>query len=166
MQGINWTQIIGSSLVSFMLSLMLVRVWTPFGPRAAGEVLLEVPLSLPQRLQVHRTQVLVLSLYVFLGSPEIQRLLFGAQGWYLPGTEFAAVGGLVLLVFLPMRYVFTDEGVRINHGVLRQYRLFRRFDVRPTRIVLQPKRRASSFVLHVYSDQQQPVVRLLKRQLR
>ena len=63
-----------------------------------------------------RGLLLLLTAYVALG--QIERYVLG-QGYYLPGTEYIALGGGALLILgLPMRYVLTDRGVAINNTTL------------------------------------------------
>src|SRR5687768_5414695 len=109
-------RLIGSSVISFFLSYMLMKAWLPFAPKRPGEVLLQVRLGVLQRLLVHRTQAIIVLLYIVVGSvPPMQDALF------LPGTQPAALAGLIVVLMLPLRYVFTDRGVGINNGVPRLY---------------------------------------------
>jgi hypothetical protein len=121
----DWPQLIGSSFVSFMLSFMLMKAWLPFAPKRPGTVQMEVHLTFLQRVLIHRSAAMLLMAYVLVGS------LPGLAGqWFIPGTQVAATFGLAAVLFLPLRYVFTDYGVGLNNGVPRPYKSFRRFDVR------------------------------------
>ena len=100
----NWLELLGSSFVSLLLSLLLLRVWFPFGSRRSGSILYETRLSPLRRLLVLRGLLLLLTAYVALG--QIERYVLG-QGYYLPGTEYIALGGALLILGLPMRYVLT-----------------------------------------------------------
>jgi len=166
-------QLIGSSAVSFMLSYMLMKAWLPFAPQRPGEVLLVVPLGLIQRLLLHRWQALAVLVYIVLGSiPPYQDKL------YLPGTQPAALISLLVILALPVRYVFTDRGVAIGKGVPRFYKAFRRFETRPgrgwlagtTTLTLRgrktPRGSNPSFTLYLPSERVPEVTRLLKRYLR
>src|SRR5437867_7015601 len=104
-------RLIGTSLVSFLLSFMLMRVWLPFAPKRGGEVLMQVPVGLVQKLLIHRTQALAVLAFVVLGS------LPTNQGtWFLPGTQTAALAGMAIMMSLPLRYVFYDRGVALSNG--------------------------------------------------
>jgi hypothetical protein len=169
----DWIRLIGSSLVSFMLSYMLMKVWLPFAPRRAGEVLLEVPLGFLQRVLVHRTQAIFLLLYLILGT-----LPGTGTDLFYPGTAPIGLLGMLAIMLLPLRYVFTERGVGLNNGVPRAYRTFRRFDVRAGRrwlasnvtIMLRGRRAERgthpSYALFIPKAAQADVVRFLKRHVR
>ncbi|CAA9285766.1 MAG: hypothetical protein AVDCRST_MAG77-4206 [uncultured Chloroflexi bacterium] len=166
-------RLLGSAVVSFLLSYMLMKAWLPFAPKRPGEVLLQAPLGFLQRVLVHRTQAMLLMAYVVIGSSP-----FLGSRIFIEGTEFIAVGGLVLILMLPLRYVFTDRGVAINNGVPRLYRQFRRFDVRPGKrwlasnvtVVLRGRKTDRgthpSYPLFLPVTARDEVVRLLKRHVR
>ena len=169
----NVQQLLGSSLLSFLLSFMLMKAWLPFAPPRPGNVLMETPLGPLQRILVHRLQAILVLFYVVLGSLP----LTGSQ-WFLPGTQPAALIGLMVVMMLPMRYVFTDRGVALGKGVPHPYKSFRRFDVRQgkrwlasnTTVVLhgrkQQKGTSPSFTLYLPTASTAGVVKVLKRHLR
>jgi hypothetical protein len=172
----NISEIIGSSLVSFLLSFMLMKVWLPFAPRRSGNVLLVVPVGPLQRLLIHRNQALLVLAYIVIGS-----LPNAGQGWFLPGTQPAALAGLLIIMMLPLRYVFTENGIALSNGVPRTYKSFRRLDNRDIRsgrrllagnatIRLHGRRlergTAPGMTLHIPASQTAPVTRLLKRHVR
>jgi hypothetical protein len=168
-------RLFGSTFVSFMLSFMLVKAWLPFAPRREGKVLLEVPLGPLQRLLVHRTQAILVLLYILAGSLPIFE-----ERWFLPGTQPAALAALAVILMLPLRYVFRDTGVGLNNGVPRAYKSFRRFVVRPGRGRLasnttitfegrrqgQGRRPGPGATLYIPTAAAPEVIRLLKRHLR
>ena len=170
---VEYQRLIGSSFISFMLSFMLMKAWLPFAPKRSGSVLLEVRLTLLQRLLIHRTQAIIVLLYLLIGSvPPFQ------ETWFLPGTQPAALAGLFVILMLPLRYVFYDHGFALNNGVPRAYKSFRRFDVRPgrrwlaanTTFVLRGRRgergAQPSAMLFVPTTEAQAVTRLLRRHIR
>jgi hypothetical protein len=168
-------RVIGSTFVSFMLSFMLVKAWLPFAPKRTGQVLLEVPLGLLQRLLVHRTQAILVLLYILAGSLPIFE-----ERWFLPGTQPAALAALAVILMLPLRYVFRDTGVGLNNGVPRLYKSFRRFVARQgkgrlagnTTIVLEGRRQGQrarpgpGATLYIPASATAEVTRVLKRHLR
>lgn len=173
----DWQQLIGSSFVSFMLSFMVMKAWLPFAPKRLGEKLLEVPLGPLQRILVHRTQAMLLLLYIILGS-----LPMYAGQWFIPGTQAIALAGMFAIFMLPLRYVFTDQGVALNNGVPRLYRQFQKFDPRrdvrqgrgwlanSATIYLRGRKlqrgSAPSFTLFVPTGSVPAVTRLLRRVVR
>jgi hypothetical protein len=141
---IDWQPLIGSSFVSFLLAFMLVKAWIPFAPKRPGEVLLEVHLGWAQRFLVHRTQGLLLVLYLFLGS-----LPDAGVVWFLPGTQGAGLVGLAIVLALPLRYVLTTAGVSINNGVPWGWKGFRRYDIRPAAPLLRVNALPSSVTVQL-----------------
>jgi hypothetical protein len=170
-------RLIGTSAVSFMLSFMLMRVWLPFSPKRGGEVLLQVPVGLMQKALIQRNQAIAVLAFLALGS-----LPQNMGQWFLPGTQSVALVGMLLIMTLPLRYVFYDRGVALSNGVPRPYKSFRRVearDVRPgrrsllrgtTTIVLRGRKTAKgtepTHTLYVPSDQAPAVLRLLKKHVR
>src|SRR5947208_14821030 len=108
-------RLIGTSLVSFLLSFMLMRVWLPFAPKRAGTVLLGVPGGIVQRLLIHRTQAIAVLAFLAIGS--LPDTLGFTWIRFLPGTQTVALGGLAIIVSMPLRYVFYDRGVALSTGV-------------------------------------------------
>jgi hypothetical protein len=173
----DWQQLLGSSFVSFLLSFMLMKAWLPFAPKRPGEKLLDVPLGMLQRLLVHRTQAILLLLYIIIGS-----LPMYEGRWFIPGTQVIAMFAIFGIFMLPLRYVFTDYGVALNNGVPRPYKQFQKFD--PRRDVRQGRgwlagnatiylrgrrvqsRSAPSFTLYVPTGSVPAVTRLLRRVIR
>src|SRR6266508_342294 len=100
---------ISSTAVSFMLSFMLMSVWLPFAPKRGGDVLLQVPLGLAQRILIHRNKAIVLLALCILGSIPIN-----GTPLFLEGTQTVGLLGLLLVTLVPVRYVFTDRGVAIT----------------------------------------------------
>jgi hypothetical protein len=173
-------RLIGTSVVSFLLSFMLMRVWLPFAPKRSGEVLMQVPVGLVQRLLIYRVQAMwVLAFLLIASLPES----FGLT-WLqlLPGTQAFALAGIVLIISLPLRYVFYDRGVALSNGVPRPYKSFRRIeprDIRPgrrwplqgtTTVILRGRKttRGSepSNTLYLPGSQAQAVLRLLRKHFR
>ncbi|MAG36640.1 MAG: hypothetical protein CL878_10435 [Dehalococcoidia bacterium] len=159
----NWIELFGSSFVSLLLSLMLLRVWFPFGSRRSGSILYETRLSPLRRVLVLRGLLLLLTAYVGLGQVE---RYFLDRGYYLPGTEYVALGGALIMLSLPMRYVLTDRGVAINNTSPRIWREFRRFDARGNKIVLTPRKGKRPHTLYIPASEHKAVTRVLKRRFR
>lgn len=170
--GQEW-RYVASTAVSFMLSFMLMTAWLPFAPKRPGEVLLQVPLGFMQRVLVHRTKAIVLLALCIAGS-----IPFGGTPLFLEGTQTIALLGLIVIMMLPMKYVFTDRGVAINNGVPRSYKGFRRFDIRQSQrwladtvtVILRGRRTersaGTSHALYVPKAAASDVTRLLKKHIR
>jgi hypothetical protein len=170
---LDFQRLIGSTFISFMLSYMLMKAWLPFAPKRPGEVLLEVPLGALQRILIHRTQAILVLLYILAGSLPVFE-----DRWFLAGTQPAALVGLAVILMLPLRYVFRDSSVGLNNGVPRPYKTFRRFTVRTgrgrlasnTTYLMEGRRQgrttSPSTKLYIPTAEAPAVTRLLKRHLR
>jgi hypothetical protein len=173
----SYVPLIGTSLISFLLSFMLMRVWLPFAPKRGGEVLLQVPVGFVQKLLIHRNQAVAVVAFILLGS------LPTNQGtWFLPGTQTAALAGMAIMMTLPLRYIFSDRGVALSNGVPKPYRAFRKVEARDVRagqrsvlkgtttITLRGRKTDKgtnpSHTIYVPSEQAPAVVRLLRRHIR
>lgn len=164
---------ISSTAVSFMLSFMLMSVWLPFAPKRGGDMLLQVPLGLAQRVLIHRNKAMVLLALCILGSVPLN-----GTRLFLEGTQTVGLLGLLLVLLVPVKYVFWERGVSVNNGAPRLYKAYRRFDVRPGRrlfadtvsVILRGRRTergtTGSHTLFVPKKRQEDVVRLLKKHVR
>lgn len=164
---------VGSSAISFLLSFMLMKSWLPFAPKRQGEVLLTVPVTVLQRLLIHRWQAMLVLLILVVGSvPALDRPLI------LQGTQPAALVGLLVILSLPLRYVFSDRGVGVGNTLPRPYRSFRRYTLREgrgllagnTTLTLEGRRgqrgASSSLRLYLPPSKVPEVTKLLRRRLR
>ena len=170
-------QSLGTMAVSFLLSFMLMRVWLPFAPKRGGEVLLQVPVGIVQRLLIYRTQAALVLLAIIGGS-----LPGGENSWFLPGTQQVALAGLLVIIALPLRYMFYDRGIALSNGAPRSYKLFRKVETRDVRagqrwplkgtttIALRGRKTARGSepgtTLYIPGNQAGAVVRLLRRHVR
>jgi hypothetical protein len=159
----------GWLLVSTVLWFMVLKVWMPFAPKVEGQVLHQSRLRLRQKLLLHRTHLYLLSLLLLLG------VLPGPRGTtLLPPVAYPLALGVVLIVLgLPVRYVFTDRGLVLSagvfgaHALFRAWKEFRRYHIRDEAIVLEGRpRRYTSYLIVADQDQQREIRRLLKRHLR
>jgi hypothetical protein len=101
-------------LIAITLALYL-RIWTPWGERASGNLVSRQTLSLLGRLRMHGPAALALWLVsiVLLAADRIG--LF---------TLLVVTGLLVLLLALPVRYTMTSRGIRAAWTPFRRWTEF------------------------------------------
>ncbi|WP_322802420.1 hypothetical protein [Thermoflexus sp.] len=115
-------------LVSMALMWTLWRAWLPVGVAAPGRLLLEVPLGWRERWRWHRKNLYALAILILLG----------ALGGWLPLLGQGMIAGFALLVLLlPLRYRFTEEGVALNNVFFRRWEEFRAYRAEPWGIRLE-----------------------------
>ncbi len=115
-------------LVSMAIMWTLWRAWLPVGVAAPGRLLLEVPLGWRERWRWHRKNLYALAILILLG----------ALGGWLPLLGQGMIAGLALLVLLlPLRYRFTEEGVALNNVFFRRWEEFRAYRAEPWGIRLE-----------------------------
>jgi hypothetical protein len=162
-------QFVGWLAVSVIMWMMILKVWMPFSPKVEGEPVLHLPLSLRQRMLLHRRNLYLVSFLLLLGA------LAGPDGQpLLPLVAYPlALAVLLAALLLPARYTFTDRGVVLGAGVLGAHALFRpwkefhRYQLGEEQIVLQGRRgRYTSYTILVEKERQREVQRVLKRYLR
>jgi hypothetical protein len=101
-------------LIAITLALYL-RIWTPWGERASGNLVSRQTLSLLGRLRMHGPAALALWLV------SIVLLAAGRIGL---STLLVVTGLLVLLLVLPVRYTMTSRGIRAAWTPFRRWTEF------------------------------------------
>lgn len=81
--------------------------------------------------------------------------------WELPIVLVAAA-----IMFIPVRYFFTTEGVAVNNVVFRPWTEFRGFSVERRRIVLEGQEGMRSLSLTLLPGKQEDVLPLLRQHLK
>jgi hypothetical protein len=114
-------------LIAVALALFL-RVWTPWGERASGNLVSQQALSLFGRLRMHGPAALALWLVA------IVMLVSGRIGW---PTALLVTALLLLLVSLPVRYTMTSRGIRAAWTPFRRWTEFGGVSRRPGGVRLQ-----------------------------
>jgi hypothetical protein len=118
------------ALFGAMLLLMLLRVALPFGARIEGKPIGKVTLSFRERVRLQRTNVYAIGSVLLLGA---------LTGDMPPAVEPFVIVGVVAILCIPVRYVFTDAGVALNRTVFRPWSDFTHFQTAPGRITLVPR---------------------------
>lgn len=101
-------------LIAAALALFL-RIWTPWGERASGNIVSRQRLSLLGRLRMHGPAALALWLI------SLVLLIAGRIG---PLTALIVTALLLLLLSLPVRYTMTSRGIRAAWTPFRRWTEF------------------------------------------
>lgn len=125
------SEAIGLGLVMGMLGIMAVRTIGPIKAVPKGKQLLVVQARFIDRLLLHRVQLMGLIAILALGSGGL-----GAR-WISHPTFLLAVGGCLVLLCVPFRYVLTTEGVNTHASLVKSWKDFATFRVEGRRVVLR-----------------------------
>ena len=106
--------IVALILIAASLALFL-RIWTPWGERASGNLVSRQTLSLLGRLGLHGPAALALWLIA------VVLLIAGRIG---PLTALIVTGLLAILLSLPVRYTMTSRGIRAAWTPFRRWTEF------------------------------------------
>jgi hypothetical protein len=101
-------------VIAIALALYL-RIWTPWGERASGNLVSRQTLSLLGRLRMHGPAALTLWLV---------SIVLLAAGRIAPLTTLVVTGLLVLLIAIPVRYTMTSRGIRAAWTPFRRWTEF------------------------------------------
>lgn len=143
-------------LFVFMLMFMLMRVYMPIGVRVTGKEQKSVLLSFPEKAVMQRTNMYSLGAVI---------LLMAVTG-VLPGyAEIFIVAFAMAIMAMPVRAIFTSDGVALNRVVFRPWSDFSAFRVENKRIVLVGKPGNRPLNLSLFGTHQQEVIPLLRRRL-
>jgi Amt family ammonium transporter len=143
-------------LFASMLLLMLTRVYTPLGTKAAGKVDKVAHLSLPERTLLQRVNVYSIGAVL---------LLMSVTGVIASAVEIGVVVIALMILLLPMRCIFTTQGVALNNVVYRPWSDFTMFRVESRRIVLIGKEGTRALNLPVLAAHQRELIPVLRRHL-
>src|SRR6266542_6066813 len=102
-------------LFGSMLIVMLLRIAPPLGVRIDGEPIGKVTLGMRERVRLQRTNVYA------IGAMLLVTAFAGDMPLILQG---AVMLGVLAILAIPVRYVFTTRGVAMNRTVFRTWSEF------------------------------------------
>ena len=144
-------------LVGLAVMWTLWRAWLPIGVAAPGRLLLEVPLGWRERWRWHRRNFYALTAL----------LVLGALGGWLPFPLSAMIVICVPgIMFIPLRYRFTEEGVALNNVFFRRWEEFHQYRMEPWGIRLMGAGRMDSVCLYLPAGIRGHVRSVVDRRLR
>ena len=120
--------IFGLVLTVILLLAMLAQARPWKKAKLQGKVLKTVSLNFWQRLQYYRFILLALVIGILFGL---------AAGWMPALMAVFAAGFALSILFFPMQYTFTTQGVGVGQGIFRAWNEFTGITRKNGRLVLQ-----------------------------
>ena len=151
------TGLAAAILIVAMLGIAAARNAGPMSAATPGERVLEVRIGLLFRALSQRVNIMAVLIVLAIGS--------GAFGetWISPALFAFAVIGLVAVVLVPSRYVFTTKGVSPNRATFRPWSDFSGWTESGSVFGLHADARLSSIRLYVGGRDHDAVKRVLTR---
>jgi len=143
-------------LFASMLLFMFMRVYTPVGAKAGGRVDKVISLSLAERSLLQRVNVYSIGFVL---------LLMSVTGVVATGVEIAVIFIASMILLLPIRCLFTSQGVALNNVVFRRWSDFTMFRVESRRVVLVGKEGMRPLNLPILAAHQSELIPILRRHL-
>lgn len=145
-----------------LLVFTFVTLANPFGVRARGVQVFYVRLGFMQRILVLRWHVLgILAINSVAALPGLDALNSNQYGLY----SFLILLGTMVMIMLPMRYYFFEEGVAVGSGGLRQWREFASYQYTAAGARLNPAGGGRGMMLYLTDVQRRALHPTLERYL-
>lgn len=145
-----------------LLVFTFVTLANPFAARARGVQVFYVRLGFMQRVLVLRWHVLgILAINSVAALPGLDALNSSQYGLY----SFLILFGTVVMVMLPMRYHFFDEGVAVGSGGLREWSGFSSYQYTAAGARLNPSGGGRGMMLYLTDVQRRALHPTLERYL-
>ena len=139
-------------LFGSMLIVMLLRIAPPIGVRLEGEPIGKVTLGMRERVRLQRTNIYAIGAVLLVASFAGDMPLI---------VELAVMVGVLAILAIPVRYVFTARGIALNRTVFRHWSEFRDLEVDGSGIKLVPVEGVRPFRLVLSRDKAPLVARSL-----
>ncbi len=163
-QGTTLSQIIGTSLASFLLALLYLRIYLPFAPKRPGKPLGKIRLGIREKVLVFRPTLIPLLLLLFVNQIPISGIQFS---FMLPGTELMIMLAVVIAAIVPIAYIFTTEGYSLSNGQAHKWENYRRYEFENGTVLLEGKgERPLKQKLYIPSEKENALRTVLKRFVR
>ncbi len=120
--------LISVCLIAALLMVMLTQARPWIKASVPGKVIQSVPLGFWQRVRFHRSNLLAIALGILLGR---------FAGWMPENLAIFAACFALAMLFLPMKYTFTSQGVAIGSAAFRQWAEFSGVSQEKEQIVLK-----------------------------
>lgn len=120
--------LIGLLLIATLLMSMMAQAHPWRKIEIPGRVIETQPIRLMQRVMFHRSSLLALGMGILIGR---------VSGW-LPASIAIYTAALALAILLvPMRYIFTTQGVAVGQAIFRPWKEFSSIQKKPNQIILE-----------------------------
>jgi hypothetical protein len=160
-QGSTFSQIIGTSLASFLLALLFLRIYLPFAPKRPGNPIGKIRLGLREKVLIFRPTLIPMLLLLFVNQIPVSGIQFA---FMLPGTELMIMLAIVVAAVVPVSYIFTTDGYALSNGQAHKWESFRRYEVENGVVVLEGKgERPTKQKLYIPAEKENALRTVLKR---
>ena len=163
-QGTTLSQIIGTSLASFLLALLYLRIYLPFAPKRPGQPIGKIRLGIREKILIFRPTLIPLLLLLFVNQIPVSGIQFS---FMLPGTELMIMLATVIAALVPISYIFTTEGYSLSNGQAHKWESFRRYEIANGMVMLEGKgERPLKQKLYIPAEKENALRTVLKRFVR
>ncbi len=160
-QGTTLSQIIGTSLASFLLALLYLRIYLPFAPKRPGKPFGKIRLGLREKILIFRPTLIPLMLLLLVNQIPVSGIQFS---FMLPGTELMIMLAIVIAAVVPVSYIFTTEAYTLSNGQVHRWESFRRYELTNGVVVLEGKgERPIKQKLYIPAQKEEALRTVLKR---
>jgi hypothetical protein len=115
-------------LIVVLLMSMLTQARPWIKAKVPGKVIQIAPLGFGQRLMFYRSSLLALAMGLVLGK---------AAGWLPDALLVFAVCFALSILWFPMKYTFTTQGVAVGAAIFRPWSEFSGIRLKPQRVILE-----------------------------
>jgi hypothetical protein len=144
-------------LIAVLLMSMMAQSHPWLKLKITGKVIKTLPLNFIERIRFHRSTLLAMATGIFIGR---------VSGW-LPAWIAVFAGSFALaILFLPMNYTFTTQGVAVGQAIFRPWEEFTNIEKKPNQIVLNHPSFFSRLTLFVKPVEFESVLMVIERSKR
>lgn len=141
-------------IFGMMLVLMLMRVALPIGPKVTGKPVVNIKLDFRERLLLHRMNIYSIGIL----------LLVATVSGVLPRFwELFVLVPAVAILFIPVRYRLTTDGIACNNVVFRAWSDFTGVEVGHRWVRLVAKEGMRPFDVRVLGSRQERTTSALRK---
>ncbi len=116
----------GLIMVLLMVMLTQARPWVK--AKIPGKIIKTVPIGFWRRIDLHRSKLLAVALGTLLGR---------VSGWMPEPVAIFVLCFALAILFFPMNYTFTTQGVAVGCAVFRSWKEFTSISQKSEHIVLE-----------------------------
>ncbi|HNB51656.1 MAG TPA: hypothetical protein PK530_06920 [Anaerolineales bacterium] len=142
----------------FLIALLLMTMFAKVRPWAKvqtpGKVLKTIPMGWRARVQVHRSTLMALGFVILFGT---------GTGWLATPLAFMIGAFSLAMLFIPMRYTFTSQGVAIGEAMFRGWDEFTGIRTLSNRVELQHPQWLGRLSLFVNPQEMEPMLKKIKK---
>lgn len=144
-----------------MIALLLMSMMAKARPwkkvTLSGKPLQTIPVSFFSRILTHRSALMAL----LTGSA-----LATFAGWLTPNVTFMVATFAVMILFMPMRYTFTTQGVAVGNAIFRSWDEFSGFKAGKSTLELAHPSKLGRLTLFIKPAEMDNVLKCVQRHVK